>query len=504
MSSEPFLKINSRRSSARPRIGSGSQETFTRQTRRRKAPRARDIQMFLHGGESTLVTEEGDYNIHRLVPTYVKYYLNWTRDTFPSIVRLGWIPLMTVFILIKLFTIFFFALIIDMFDKDRECVANASTHSDYFYFVVQTIFTIGYGNMFPTCHFTNLMVTVISFLGMFQMATFTGILFAKFSMDPRRNYACAFSTKLVGIPPSTTDAHDETVRFNFRFVNVFHRRYFNVSCRLFLIEHRLNPVTEKWLIPHVEELSYFDTSAPLDFMSLPIEVCAYIPFSRLVKNGGGISGSASPGLEPAPAPGQSPLHGPTHTATAPYHHRWVRHFSDAYRQHISAQGPFSSSFSNVSEIVTPRVLRDDFHDDVPVNPEFELMCMLVFTDATTGSEIAVRKSWPLAETVWLTPTESRVQWKDIIHRDEEADSYYVDVTGLDQIDNRSEAILDYTQMAPSPALFAARSPGAPADMAFALINTMTMPARGGTMGRAFDRPQTIREIFSSGDAKSDV
>jgi len=494
MSSEPFLRIGSHRSSDRPRLGSF--DTSSRNVRRRRAPKARDIQMFLHGGESTLVTEEGDYNIHRLVPTYVKYYLNWTRDTFPSIVRLGWLSLMSVFILIKLLTIFLFAVCIDLFDADRLCVANASTHSDYFYFVVQTIFTIGYGNMYPTCHMTNLMVTVISFLGMFQMATFTGIFFAKFSMDPRRNYACAFSTKLVGIPPALHDPHDEMVRFNFRFVNVFHRRYFNVSCRLFLIEHRLNPVTEKWLTPHVEELNYYDTSAPLDFMSLPIEVCAYIPFSRLVKRGGTLSGTASPGLEPSLAPGQSPRHYPTTTA---YHHKWVRHFSNSYRQQMFAQAPYSSSFSNVSEIGTPRVLEDDIHDEIPVNPEFELMCMLVFTDATTGSEIAVRKSWPLAESIWLTPAESRVHWKDIIQRDEEADSYYVDVTGLDKIDNRSDAFIDYAHMAPSP-MVGARSP---ADMTYALINTMTMPARGGTHGRAgFDRPQTIREVFSS--EKNDV
>lgn len=495
MSSEPFLKLGER-SSTRARFG--SQDTFTRQIRRRKAPRARDIQMFLHGGESTIVTEEGDYNIHRLVPTYVKYYLNWTRDTFPSIVRLGWIPLMSVFILIKLFTIFIFALIIDLFDGNRQCVANASTHSDYFYFVVQTIFTIGYGNMYPTCHSTNLMVTIISFLGMFQMATFTGIFFAKFSMDPRRNYACAFSTKLVGIPPSPLAHQDETVRFNFRFVNVFHRRYFNVSCRLFLIEHRLNPVTERWLTPHVEELNFFDTSAPLDFMSLPIEVCAYIPFSRLVKNGGGVSGTASPGLEPSLPTGQSPLVGPS---SAPHHPKWVRHFSASYRQQLAIQPPFSSSFSNISEIGTPRVLQTDVQDDIPVNPEFEIMCMLVFTDATTGSGIAVRKSWPLAESIWLTPAESRVEWKDIVQREGEADSYYVDVTGLDKIENRSDAFIDYAHLAPSPMV--AKSPGIAPDKAFALINTMTMPARGGTHGRGFDRPQTIREVFSSGGDFSD-
>jgi len=492
MSSEPF--INSRQ-----KVNSSSADVFTQRYfetadaggthfRRRKAPVARDIQMFLHGGESTIVTENGDYNIHRLVPVYIKYYLNWTRDTFPSIVRLGWISLMTLFISIKLVTIFMFAATIDILDVDHVCVANAITLSDYFYFVVQTIFTIGYGNMYPTCHMTNMMVTIISFLGMFQMATFTGIFFAKFSMDPRRNYACAFSTQIVGIPPSpatrtNNPQSSEMVKFNFRFVNVFHRRYFNVSCRLFLIEHRLNPVTEKWLTPYVEELVFFDTSAPLDFMSLPIEVCAYVPFSRLMKHSGTSSPSPSPGLGPVDMGVKLPRFSPENGRAE---HRWVRHYSPEFRQTCVAIGQDTGSSLLESIAVS---------DDNPeVTPEFEMMCMLVFTDATTGSEIAVRKSWPLSEVLWLSPYEPAVEWKDIIHRDEKAASYYVDVTGLDEIVNRRDAVIDYASLAASPVGAATPAAG---DMTYSLINTMTLTTRGSLARGQVHQHANLNEIFSA-------
>ena len=387
---------------------------------------ARQIKMFLHGGESSIVTEGGDYNVHRYVPRIVKYYLNWTRDTFPSIVRLSWLSLMFVFISIKLVTISVFATVMKSLDSQNPgvCVTNASSYSDFFYFVVQTIFTIGYGLMSPVCHWSNLMVTVISFFGMFQMATFTGIFFAKFSMDPKRNFACAFTTHLVGVPPLYDDGF---VRFNFRFVNVFHRRYFRVSCRHFLIEHRMNPVIDKWMLPLVEELSVFDTSAPLEFMSLPIEVCTYVPFARLVQNSGSLRIS-----------------------------QWVR------------QGTPGQNF--------PTPCYTETNPDIPINSEFEIVCILVFTDATTGCEIAVRKAWSLADTVWVAG--SPVQWTDIIHRDDKSDSYFVDVAGLDGIDNE-------TLLSSPPEIIGEPAPlGSPAmSPAFRLINTMTMPARGGNVLR---------------------
>ena len=450
-----------------------------KRTRRLRPDSARQIKMFLHGGESSIVTEQGDYNIHRMVPRFVKYYLNWTRDTFPSIVRLSWFSLMTLFISMKLVTIAFFALLMKLMDGDhsRECVTNANTYSDFFYFVVHTIFTIGYGSMSPVCHWSNMMVTIISFFGMFQTATFTGIFFAKFSMDPRRNYACAFTTKLVGIPPSVIDGEnpDESVRFNFRLVNVFHRRYFKVSCRMFLIEHRLNPVTEHWLPPFVEELQYFDTSSPLEFMSLPVEVCAYVPFARLVK------------YYPSPvvhSPQSTPpissslwLEGvgsrSHHRGPQMGHHKWVRHFSSHYKQHLR-------SGHTTVEPSTPMVNLTRMEEDIPVNSEFELVCMLVFTDATTGCEIAVRKSWPLADTIWLSQSEQAVKWKNIIHRDDKSDKYFVDVTGLDFIDNSIESVIPGGEM-PSPLIAGAMSPSE--NIAFRLINTMTMSARPGTSQR---------------------
>jgi hypothetical protein len=484
MSNEPFLQNQGHMVHAATlgdvtHLGGDSAGHRAALRQRGRGIKGKHIQMFLHGGESSIVTEQGEYNVDRLIPQYIKLYLNWTKDTFPSIVRLSWTALMSMFIMIKLVTIAVFASILQTMDPGNECVANAYNYSDYFYFVVQTAFTIGYGNMFPICHSSNLLVTVISFFGMFQMATFTGIFFAKFSMDPRRNYACAFSTDLVGIPPvsSGLDQGCEMVKFNFRFVNVFHRRFFKVSCRLYLIEHRLNKVNEKWLAPLVEELPFFDSSSPLEFMSLPIEVCAYVPFNRLVKLKGR-SGSASPApglMLPPTIQSRRGLYGVNPLGSEePFSstHKWTR-----YAKKETGKTTQSATFA-------------ESVDQALITSEFELVCSLVFTDATTGSEMAVRKSWLLGDTKWLTDADSTVKWQNIVSRDEKSDRYFVDVTGLNNFDNDLSVIgsNDEDRFASSAA-----SP-----MAYQLINTMTLPSgRGPRSQRPVNERPPAMELFSS-------
>ncbi|KAF4712651.1 hypothetical protein FOZ62_013011, partial [Perkinsus olseni] len=134
---------------------------------------------------------------------------------------------------------------------------------------------------------------------MIMHTALTGIVFTKFTLDNSRNVACAFSTRLLAIPPpgydherpsseSSEEGKDRAVRRDdevvevedeeldkhlrlcFRFVDVFHRNFFHVNMRLFLVEHDTS--LDGWSCPTVQELHFFDTSMPLEFMSLPVEV----------------------------------------------------------------------------------------------------------------------------------------------------------------------------------------------------------------------------------------
>jgi inward rectifier potassium channel len=67
-------------------------------------------------------------------------------------------------------------------------VANATPGSfaDAFFFSVQTMATIGYGDMHPASIYTNFLVTIEVLLGMTGLALATGLMFARFSRPTAR------------------------------------------------------------------------------------------------------------------------------------------------------------------------------------------------------------------------------------------------------------------------------------------------------------------------------
>lgn len=63
-----------------------------------------------------------------------------------------------------------------------DCIANASgSFGDAFFFSVQTLTSIGYGAMYPTTVYANVLVTVEAFAGAVGIALVTGLAFTKFS-----------------------------------------------------------------------------------------------------------------------------------------------------------------------------------------------------------------------------------------------------------------------------------------------------------------------------------
>lgn len=75
-----------------------------------------------------------------------------------------------------------------------DCIANASSFADRFFFSVQTFSTIGYGVMAPKTPFASVVVTLEAFVGLIMVAMATGLMFAKFSRPTAR---VLFSDKMV-------------------------------------------------------------------------------------------------------------------------------------------------------------------------------------------------------------------------------------------------------------------------------------------------------------------
>lgn len=81
-----------------------------------------------------------------------------------------------------------FALILMLGDKP---VANApGDFWHYFYFSVETLATVGYGDMHPQTHFGHVVATTEMFVGLFTTAVLTGLIFYRFSR-PRARFLFA-------------------------------------------------------------------------------------------------------------------------------------------------------------------------------------------------------------------------------------------------------------------------------------------------------------------------
>ena len=74
----------------------------------------------------------------------------------------------------------------------HEPIANAEGNGPlaYFYFSIETLATVGYGDMHPQTNYGHLIATVEIFTGMSFLAVMTGLIFARFSR-PRARFVFA-------------------------------------------------------------------------------------------------------------------------------------------------------------------------------------------------------------------------------------------------------------------------------------------------------------------------
>ncbi|MFC4294873.1 ion channel [Novosphingobium tardum] len=110
-------------------------------------------------------------------------------DVYHQFLRASWARLSALFVATFLGFNLFFAWLyslqpgsVDVHDGPRQ----AGQFWDLFFFSVQTVATIGYGNMFPVTTYANTLVVVEITLGIMMFALVTGVAFARFSRPTAR------------------------------------------------------------------------------------------------------------------------------------------------------------------------------------------------------------------------------------------------------------------------------------------------------------------------------
>ena len=110
----------------------------------------------------------------------------------------------------------------------HEPIANAEGNGPlaYFYFSIETLATVGYGDMHPQTNYGHLIATVEIFTGMSFLAVMTGLIFARFSR-PRARFVFAKETVITH--------HEGRLALMIRTANARHDTISRASARLWLV-----------------------------------------------------------------------------------------------------------------------------------------------------------------------------------------------------------------------------------------------------------------------------
>jgi inward rectifier potassium channel len=106
-------------------------------------------------------------------------------DLFHNSMRVSWPVFFAGFAVYFLIMNLVFA---TLFHLGGDCIANARADSflDKFFFSVETLATVGYGDMHPANAYAHVIVTLEIFTGLSTLAVFTGLIFARFSRPRAR------------------------------------------------------------------------------------------------------------------------------------------------------------------------------------------------------------------------------------------------------------------------------------------------------------------------------
>jgi len=229
-------------------------------TRRKRSDKKSQLVRFGHREIETLGLTQGAWTdfYHRSMSVYWPVFFGGAALVF-----------------VALNTIFAF-----LYFLGHEPIANVAGDNplEFFYFSIETLATVGYGDMHPQTHYGHLIATIEIFTGMCFLAVLTGLVFARFSR-PRARFV--FATHPV------VAQHGGQSTLMIRMANARHNTISRANARLWLI--RVERTKEGDQLRRFYEL-------PLDRNDHPMFVLSWMLFHVIDKN--------------------SPLHGVTATDLA--------------------------------------------------------------------------------------------------------------------------------------------------------------------------------------------
>ena len=177
------------------------------------------------------------------------WYSHW-RDPYHLILTIPWQGFAALIVGAYFSTNVIFAL---LYLAGGNCIANAQPGSfwDRFFFSVQTVGSIGYGEMYPNTAYANAIVTIESMLSLIGIAMLTGLAFARFSNPTAR---VAFSNV------ATIAPHESVPTLSFRTANQRSNQILEAQIKVFLLRDEVT--AEGQYIRRIHDLSLIRNQSP--------------------------------------------------------------------------------------------------------------------------------------------------------------------------------------------------------------------------------------------------
>jgi len=203
----------------------------------------------------SVISKKGALNVKR-------DHLNRTvylTDPFHTLVDTPWIRLLFFLSLACVLCWAFFAV---LFEFCGDCIAGA--HLGYpflnsFFFSMQTMTTIGFGEMHPTTVYSNTIVAIESLVGILFSSTLFGIIFVKFSRPQTRCESIIFSNIAL------ISKRDGKTCLIFRILNVRKHMLVHPKLSLFFVSNATTMEGEDYIKFHKLEIS----NSNVPFLGLP-------------------------------------------------------------------------------------------------------------------------------------------------------------------------------------------------------------------------------------------
>lgn len=157
------------------------------------------------------------------------WYSYW-RDPYHLLLTIPWVGFITLasVIYIVVNTLFAVAYLIG-----GDCIANAESGSfwDAFFFSVQTLGSIGYGAMYPTTIYANLLVTLEALTSILAIALMTGLAFARFAQP---------TAKVIFSRVAVISQYNGTPTLIFRAANQRHNQILEAKLGVYLMKDEIS------------------------------------------------------------------------------------------------------------------------------------------------------------------------------------------------------------------------------------------------------------------------